>query len=53
MKIVFIEDFSVNKKGDVKEFSKDIAYIFINELKVATLFTENETKEKPKKEPKK
>jgi hypothetical protein len=49
MKVIFIEDFSINKKGDVKEFSKDIANIFVNELKVAELFKEKEPKKEPKK----
>lgn len=47
IKIEFIEDFSNNKKGEVKEFSKDISNIFIDELKVAKLFVEK-TKEKSK-----
>lgn len=38
--IEFLEDFSENKKGDVKEFSSDIANIFINELKVAKIYKE-------------
>jgi hypothetical protein len=50
MKIEFIDDFSNNKKGDIKEFSKDISNIFINELKVAKAFAEKELKEKPKKQ---
>lgn len=51
VKIEFIEDFSNNKKGEAKEFSKDISNIFINELKVAKLFEESkkEVKTKPKK----
>ena len=40
VKVEFISDFSNNKKGDVKEFSKDISNIFINDLKVAKLFEE-------------
>jgi hypothetical protein len=40
IKVEFISDFSNNKKGDVKEFSKDISRIFINDLKVAKLFEE-------------
>jgi hypothetical protein len=48
MKIIFIEDFSINKKGDIKEFSKDITNIFVNELKVAELFKEKELKKEPK-----
>jgi len=41
VKIEFTSDFSNNKKGDVKEFSKDISNIFINSLKVAKLFEES------------
>ena len=47
IKVEFISDFSNNKKGDVKEFSKDISRIFINDLKVAKLF--EETKKEVKK----
>ena len=47
VKVEFTADFSNNKKGDVKEFSKDISIIFINELKVAKLF--EETKKEVKK----
>lgn len=35
IKIEFISEFNDIKKGDVKEFSKDICNIFVNELKVA------------------
>ena len=49
IKVEFIEDFSNSKKGDVREFSKDISNIFINELKVAKLYSTKEVKEKPKK----
>lgn len=38
VQIEFTEDFSNNKKGEVKEFSRDIANIFVSELKVAKLF---------------
>ena len=47
VKVEFISDFSNNKKGDVKEFSKDISNIFITDLKVAKLF--EETKKEGKK----
>ena len=47
VKVEFTADFSNNKKGDVKEFSKDISNIFINDLKVAKLF--EETKKEGKK----
>lgn len=47
VKVEFISDFSNNKKGDIKEFSKDISSIFINDLKVAKLF--EETKKEVKK----
>lgn len=53
IKVEFIAYFSNNKKGDVREFSKDISNIFINELKVAKLYSTKEAKqvkEKPKKE---
>jgi hypothetical protein len=53
IKVEFIADFSNNKKGDVKEFSKDISNIFINDLKVAKLYSTKEVKEvkvKPKKD---
>lgn len=49
IKIEFTSDFSNNKKGDVKEFSKDISNIFINELKVAKLHEVKKVKE-PKKD---
>jgi hypothetical protein len=50
IKIKFTADFSENKKGDVKEFSKDISNIFINELKVAKLYeVKTVKKEKPSK----
>lgn len=38
VQIEFTQDFSNNKKGEVKEFSRDIANIFVSELKVAKLF---------------
>lgn len=38
VQIEFTEDFSNNKKGEVKAFSRDIANIFVSELKVAKLF---------------
>ena len=47
VKVEFTADFSNNKKGDVKEFSKDISNIFITDLKVAKLF--EETKKEGKK----
>ena len=47
VKVEFTSDFYNNKKGDVKEFSKDISNIFINDLKVAKLF--EETKKEVKK----
>lgn len=40
VKIEFIADFEQIKKGDVREFSKDISNIFINELKVAKIYIE-------------
>lgn len=54
VQIEFTNDFSNNKKGDVKEFSKDIANIFVSQLKVAKLFEVKakevkETKPKSKK----
>jgi len=49
VQIEFTEDFSNNKKGDVKEFSKDISNIFVNELKVAKLKEVKEVKPKTKK----
>lgn len=49
IKIEFTADFSENKKGDVKEFSKDISNIFIDELKVAKLYVEKAKEKKPKK----
>jgi len=48
IKIKFTSDFSKNKKGDVREFSKDIVNIFVNELKVAELFSEEKKAVKPK-----
>jgi hypothetical protein len=35
--VEFTADFENVKKGEVRLFSKDIAYIFINDLKVAKL----------------
>jgi len=35
VEITFISDFENNKKGQTQEFSRDIASIFVNELKVA------------------
>ena len=50
VQIEFTSDFSNNKKGDVKEFSRDIANLFISNLKVAKIFELKEKKEsKPKK----
>lgn len=49
IKIEFIDDFSNNKKGDVREFSKDISNIFISDLKVAKLYEVKEVKKANKK----
>ena len=49
VKVKFTADFSNNKKGDVREFSKDISNIFINDLKVAKLYEEKEVKSKKSK----
>lgn len=49
VQIEFTEDFSNNKKGEVKEFSKDISNIFVNELKVAKLKEAKDVKQKVKK----
>ena len=49
LKVEFTADFSNNKKGDVREFSKDISNIFINDLKVAKLKEVKEVKPKQKK----
>ena len=49
IKVEFIDDFSNNKKGDVREFSKDISNIFINDLKVAKLYEVKEVKKVNKK----
>jgi hypothetical protein len=51
VQIEFTDDFSNNKKGEVKEFSRDIANIFVSELKVAKLFevSKKEVKKTPKK----
>jgi hypothetical protein len=49
IKIKFTSDFSTNKKGNVKEFSRDIVNIFVNELKVAELFSEEKKAVKQKK----
>lgn len=49
VQIEFTEDFSNNKKGEVKEFSKDISNIFVNELKVAKLKEVKDVKQKVKK----
>lgn len=52
VKVEFTSDFSNNKKGDVREFSKDISNIFINDLKVAKLYEVKEVKKakQPKEE---
>jgi len=49
VKVEFTADFSNNKKGDVREFSKDISNIFINDLKVAKLYEVKEVKSKKSK----
>jgi hypothetical protein len=49
VKVEFTADFSINKKGDVKEFSKDISNIFVNDLKVAKLYQVKEVKTKKEK----
>lgn len=49
VKVEFTADFSNNKKGDVREFSKDISNIFVNDLKVAKLHELKEDKPKAKK----
>jgi len=49
VKVEFTADFSNNKKGDVREFSKDISNIFINDLKVAKLYEVKEVKSKKNK----
>jgi hypothetical protein len=48
IKIEFISEFNDIKKGEIKEFSKDICKIFVDELKVAIYHTEV-IKEKAKK----
>lgn len=50
VKIKFTKDFNHIKTGVVREFSRDIANIFIKELKVAKIFEEKKTTTaKPKK----
>ncbi len=49
VKVEFTADFSNNKKGDVREFSKDISNIFVNDLKVAKLYNVKEVKSKKEK----
>ena len=49
VKVEFTSDFSNNKKGDVREFSKDISNIFINDLKVAKFYEVKEVKSKKSK----
>lgn len=46
VKILFVADFSNNKKGEVREYSKDISNIFVNDLKVAKLYSDKEKKQK-------
>lgn len=46
VKVIFTADFSNRKNGDVREFSKDISNIFINDLKVAKLYEVKEAKSK-------
>jgi len=49
VKIEFIADYSNCKKGDIREFSKDISNLFVNELKVAKFYEEKPKPIKPKK----
>lgn len=47
VKIEFTAPFEdIHKKGDVKEFSLDIANIFVKELKVAKLYEKKAVKDK-------
>lgn len=48
VKIEFTSDFEPNKKGDVKEFSRDNATLFIRELKVAKIYEEKKKESKSK-----
>lgn len=49
VKVEFVSDFSNSKKGDIREFSRDISKSLINDLKVAKLYVEKEVKKTPKK----
>lgn len=49
IEVEFTADFEAIKKGDVREFSKDICNIFVNELKVAKFKEVKEVKPKKKK----
>jgi len=51
MKVEFTQDFEKIKKGDVKNFSRDISNIFIKDLKVAKIYKEEDKpkENKPKK----
>jgi len=48
IEVEFTADFENIKKGEVKNFSKDISNIFINELKIAKLKEVKEVKTKTK-----
>jgi hypothetical protein len=49
IKIEFTSEFNAIKKGEIKEFSKDICKIFVDELKVANYYEEEVIKPKAKK----
>jgi hypothetical protein len=48
IKIKFTEDYSNVKKGDVREFSKSLVNMFVKDLKVAELFSEEKKAVKQK-----
>jgi hypothetical protein len=49
IKIEFTSEFNAIEKGEIKEFSKDICKIFVDELKVANYYEEEVIKPKAKK----
>ena len=50
IKIQFTSEFNAIKQGEIREFSKDICKIFVDELKIANYYEEEVVvKEKAKK----
>lgn len=49
IKVQFTSEFNAIKKGEIREFSKDICKIFVDELKIANYYEEEVVKQKAKK----